>query len=451
MAAGFAEYFHKQIRCPVDHFRCIVKSSCSVDIAIDGQNFRYAVQRAQFPLQHRQLSQRAGLCRGIAFFHGSINPGQPGNDAVRSRRNNAGEINYAAGLFGGNIISARGWWGGQGKAECLQVFFSFAICTHAPECSTVARLNFLGTIGPLTLAWAMFRAFLIGVSVALVSIAPADDWKTILHAERSSPGDLEFSGEIAGAPAGDSRYVSYQDLLRLPQETYSIADDSNFHGKTDVSGVALSTLAETFSKSSDLIVAICYDHYRTNYPKNYLSAHHPILVLRINGQDREHWPSATSGDSMAPYVISHPEFKPSFKVLSHEDEPQIPYGVVRIEFRKEAEVFGAIRPRGKWTTDSPVGMGYVIARQDCFRCHNMGAEGGTMAQRSWPQLADIANKDQARFRAIIRNPPAVTPGAKMPAQPGYDDATLDALTAYFRTFSGQDPDADIPVKKDSHP
>ena len=297
----------------------------------------------------------------------------------------------------------------------------------------------------------MFRAFLIVLTVVLLSTVPDDDWKTILHAKPSSPGDLELAGEIAGVPAGDTRFASYQDLLRLPQETYSISDDSNFHGKTDISGVALSTLAETFSKSADMVVAICYDHYRANYPKDYLAAHHPILVLRMNGQDRDHWPNATSGDSMAPYVISHPEFKPSFKLLSHEDEPQIPYGVVRIEFRKEAEVFGAILPRGKWATDSPVGMGYVIARQDCFRCHNMGAEGGTMAGRSWPQLAEIASKEQLRFRAIIRNPLAVTPGAKMPPQPGYDDATLDALTAYFRTFAGQASETDVPARKDSHP
>ena len=120
---------------------------------------------------------------------------------------------------------------------------------------------------------------------------------------------------------------------------------------------------------------------------------------------------------MAPYLISHPEFTPAFKVLSHLDEPQIPYGVTRLEFRKEAEVFGAIRPPGKWTTDSPVGMGYVIARQDCFRCHNMGAEGGTMAGRSWVELAQMAEKDPPRFRAIVRNPAALKAGAKMPGSP----------------------------------
>ena len=58
-----------------------------------------------------------------------------------------------------------------------------------------------------------------------------------------------------------------------------------------------------------------------------------------------------------------------------------------------------------------------------------------MAGSSWVELAQMAEKDAARFRAIIRNPAAVKAGAKMPGQPGYDEATLDALTAYFRTFA----------------
>jgi len=283
------------------------------------------------------------------------------------------------------------------------------------------------------------------LAAALLMALRADDWKTILHAQRTSSGDLEVGGELTGGSTGEARYVAYEDLFRLPQETYSITDDSNFQGKTEISGVALSTLAEAFGAKTDMIVATCNDLYQAHYPAEYITAHHPLLVLRINGQDRNHWPVTTSGDSLGPYLISHPEFKPAFKVLSHEDEPQIPYGVVRIDFRRESEVFGSIRPRGSWNTDSPVGMGYVIARQDCFRCHNSGTEGGTMAQRPWLQLAAIADKHPEKFRAIIRNPAAVTPGAKMPGQPGYDDATLDALTAYFKTFANEGAD----TKKDA--
>ena len=295
----------------------------------------------------------------------------------------------------------------------------------------------------------MFRACLIVMAAALLGAAPAGNGKNLLHAERASPGDLEVGGQLAGVPAGETRFVRYEELLQLPQETYEVTDDSNFRGKTTIGGVALSVLAEALGKSADMIVAICNDQYRTNYPADYMAAHHPILVLRINGQDRDHWPAGAEGGSMTPYLISHPQFKPSFKVLSHEDEPQIPYGVVKIEFRKEADVFGAIRPPGEWKTDSPAGMGYVIARQDCFRCHNMGVEGGTMAGRSWAQLAEMAQKDAARFRAVIRNPAAVTAGAKMPGQPGYDDATLDALTAYFRTFADHGARAEKSAEKDS--
>ena len=280
----------------------------------------------------------------------------------------------------------------------------------------------------------MFRILAIVVVGAALTAVPAADPRAILRVERSSGGDMEVGGDLVGIAPGSTRYVRYEDLLQLPQETYSVSDDSNFRGATEISGVALSTLAQILGQSADMMVAICYDHYRTNYPADYLSAHHPLLVLKINRKDRDHWPASAEGGSMAPYLISHPVFKPSFKVLSHEDEPQIPYGVTRIEFRREAEVFGPIRPRGNWPADSPVEQGYVIARQDCFRCHNMGSEGGTMGGHSWSQLAAIARFDETRFQHTIRDPQSVRPGAKMPARKEYDDATLHALTEYFRTF-----------------
>jgi mono/diheme cytochrome c family protein len=270
----------------------------------------------------------------------------------------------------------------------------------------------------------------------MLTAMPVQASQSILRVQRSSPIDLEVGGELAGVPPGSTRYIRYEDLLQMPQENSTVSDDSNFRGKTEIGGVALETLAHLLGRTPNdaLIVAICYDQYRTNYPRDYLAAHHPVLVLRINGQFRDHWPLSENGGPLGPYLISHPFFKPAFKILSHEDEPQIPYGVTRIEVRWESVVFGAIRPPGKWPPDSQVGQGYVIARQDCFRCHNMGAEGGTMAGRSWLKLAELASNDRERFRRIIRNPASVNPDAKMPAQPGYDDATLDALTAYFKTF-----------------
>jgi hypothetical protein len=284
---------------------------------------------------------------------------------------------------------------------------------------------------------------LLLLAPAALAALQAPGSRTILREQRTSPGDLEVGGELAGLPAGATRYLRYQDLLRLPQESYAVNDDSNFPHGTEIGGVPLAALAKLFARSpeSALIVAICNDKYRTNYPRDYLAAHHPLLVLRMNAQERDRWPPSENGGSFGPYLISHPFFKPAFKVLSHEDEPQIPYGVTRIEFRQESVVFGAIRPRGKWLADSPVARGYVIARQDCFRCHNMGAEGGTMAGSSWRKLGELARSDPRRFGVIIRDPKSINPAAKMPGQSGYDDATLDALTAYFKTFSSAGSDS----------
>jgi hypothetical protein len=268
---------------------------------------------------------------------------------------------------------------------------------------------------------------------AIAQTGPAN----ILHLARSSSGDLEIGGDLSGLPHGSTRYIRYDDLLRMPQETYTVSDDTNFHGKTEIAGVPLETLARQLGSAPNdsMIVAICYDQYRANYPRDYIAAHHPILVLRINGRPHDQWPPSPYGDPLSPYLISHPTFKPAFKILSHQDEPQIPYGVTRIEVRRESVVFGAIRPNGNWPANSPVGEGYAIARQDCFRCHNSGAEGGAKAGRSWTQLAKDAMSDPGKFQKAIRNPASVRTNAQMPAHSDYDDSTLAALTAYFKTFA----------------
>jgi len=281
------------------------------------------------------------------------------------------------------------------------------------------------------------RSFSLLLACAALAALPVTDSQSILHAERFSADDLELGGELPGVPASTTRFVRYEDLLRLPQESYTVTDDSNLPAGTTISGVSLDLLVHLIGSTSadPLIVAICDDAYRANYPHNYLAAHHPLLVLRINGKLHDQWPALRVGGNPGPYLISHPFFKPAFNVLSHEDEPQIPYGVIRVEFRTESIVFGAIKPPGNWPENTPVEQGYMIARQDCFRCHNAGSEGGKKAGRAWLQLAKDAAQDGHRFRQTIRNPTSSNPKATMPAHTSYDDATLDALTAYFKTFA----------------
>ena len=262
---------------------------------------------------------------------------------------------------------------------------------------------------------------------------------TKLRAERQSPSDLEVGGDLAGLPPGATRYITREDLLALPQVTYTVTDDSNFTGPARISGVQLEELTRFLGAAphSDMIVAICDDKYRANYPRDYAAAHHPLLVLTINGQPPSGWPKDSEGHGydMGPYMISHPNFTPSFRIFSHADEAQIPWGVVRIELRDENAVFSEIVPRGPRGAAPLVRAGYRIAEQNCFRCHNMGREGGQKSGVPWLVLSAWATASPEYFAAYVRDPQARNPHAQMPGNPVYDDKTISALIAYFQTFS----------------
>jgi mono/diheme cytochrome c family protein len=259
-----------------------------------------------------------------------------------------------------------------------------------------------------------------------------------LHETRSSPLDLEVSGGLAGVPAGTVRFVRREDLLKLPQVSFRVSNDDNLAGPTQISGVLLEELLRQVSTEppADMVVAICDDLYRANYPRAYLTAHHPVLALRIDGKEPKDWPKDSEGNGLdiGPYLISHDAFAPSYAVLTHPEKAQIPWGVVRLEFRNEETVFGGIQPRGIHGKDQGVQDGYRLAQQNCFRCHNMGAEGGEKAGHPWLVLAAWAASAPDYFTAYVRNPRSRNTHAQMPGNPDYDDATMHALIAYFSGF-----------------
>jgi mono/diheme cytochrome c family protein len=306
------------------------------------------------------------------------------------------------------------------------------------------------------LACAMLRRWSVLLSVSLslllfltvASRSASSHWQTKFavpavsnltqRETRTSPLDLEIGGDLAGLPSGTVRYLTREDLLKLPQISYTVTNDANFTAPAQASGVLLEELVKHLSANpqSELVVAICDDLYRANYPRGYIAAHHPVLVLTINGKPPEGWPKDPEGQGldMGPYLISHPDFTSNSKVLSHTDEPQIPWGVVRLEFRNEKKVLGAIAPRGAHAEDSSVQDGYRIAQQNCFRCHNLGPEGGQKAGHPWLVLAAWATAAPEYFSAYVHDPRSKNPHAQMPGNPNYDDATIQALISYFRTF-----------------
>ena len=80
-------------------------------------------------------------------------------------------------------------------------------------------------------------AALIVAGTLLLSAQTASH-SPLLHATRQAPTDLEVGGAIPGA----GQFISYQDLLQLPQVSFMASNDSNFPVPARLSGVALDQL-----------------------------------------------------------------------------------------------------------------------------------------------------------------------------------------------------------------
>lgn len=261
-----------------------------------------------------------------------------------------------------------------------------------------------------------------------------------LHRARMSSTDLEVAGMLKGVASGEPRYVRYDELLTLPQETYTVADDSNFKGPVTITGIPLEQLPKLLGAQTGatMMTAVCDDAYAAHYPPDYLAKHHAVLVLKVNGKVPAQWPLGSDNAAMGPYMISHPTFAPAFTVLAHKDEAQVPWGVMRIEFLTPEDVYASIDParlRVPHDKDPMVLEGYAIARQNCFRCHGRTNEGGAKSGKSWDYLGRRAIADPAAFDRYVRTPKLVYPESEMAPSPQYDDATLQALRTYFALFA----------------
>lgn len=263
--------------------------------------------------------------------------------------------------------------------------------------------------------------------------------KLVLRHTRASSFDLEVTGALAGLPAGAKRYLRREDLTAVPQVNLTVADDPNFHRPVKVKGIELDLLARALAAQGEksVIVALCTDRYRSYYPQAYREIHKPVLALEIDGLGPSAWPKnpEVAGLSMGPYLITQSNFAPAFKILAHEDEAQIPWGVVQLEFRNEKTAFAAIAPRGPMAGAPAVQAGYRISQQNCLRCHGPESDEPLKGKLTWAGIAIFAAQAPQNFSAYVRKPKAVAKDAQMPANPSYDDETLDALTAYFRTFA----------------
>ena len=264
---------------------------------------------------------------------------------------------------------------------------------------------------------------------------PAHAQTISLSPARHLPDDFEVTG-LTPSPG----YLSRASLLKLPQSSAVIENDPDFpHLRLDVTGVPLETLARALRipESHYLIDMLCIDNYRSHDPADSIHQHHPILVLRVQGKAPAVWASATKNEDPGPYFVAYDHYAPTFKVLTHADQRQVPTNVVRMNVTTTEATYGPISPPSPATRE--MDAGFTIAKQNCLRCHAQGLVGGTKSIFTWQMLAAIASHTPRDFERYIRKPTDINPHAAMPANAIYDDPTLAAITAYFQTIAAPEP------------
>ena len=204
--------------------------------------------------------------------------------------------------------------------------------------------------------------FLIGTAVARAgALLP-------LYAERGGTFDLAITGKLRDVPFGQTRYLRWDDLRKLPTQTLSLTGEF-VPGEQKVTVVFLADFLKALplSEGADTVLATCTDGYASVYKADFISKYRPFIILEINGEGPERWPPAGLTYNPGPYVISFsPQLVPAEPPFL-DAEHKKPWGVAGIEIADFSERFKNVY-RGKWALLSallPVvlslGMGHPAA------------------------------------------------------------------------------------------
>ncbi len=255
-----------------------------------------------------------------------------------------------------------------------------------------------------------------------------------LHRERGSPLDLAVTGQLAGVPGGETRYVPWAELRALPVARLRLQDEFT-PGEQEVTVLYLDELwrALPAAPGADVLLATCNDGYASVYRRSFIAKYRPFLVLEIDGRGPADWPPPGLKFNPGPYVITiAAAVVPAVATLLDANHKK-PWGVVTVEFASYAERFHDAYA-GAWARLSArAAAGREIWVNSCASCHAGPGQafGGAKSGQAFPTLAALAAANPVFFRDYVRHPQALVPAAKMEGHPHYTDPELDQLIAFI--------------------
>src|SRR6266851_5025256 len=95
--------------------------------------------------------------------------------------------------------------------------------------------DFCLPLGSCALGYAMRPLWInLCAFTALFFVAAGTQSFPTLHESRQLSSDLEVSGVLAGLPPESTRYITRDELLALPQVSFTVTHDTNFTGRNKI-------------------------------------------------------------------------------------------------------------------------------------------------------------------------------------------------------------------------
>jgi mono/diheme cytochrome c family protein len=108
-----------------------------------------------------------------------------------------------------------------------------------------------------------------------------------------------------------------------------------------------------------------------------------------------------------------------------------PWQLAQIEILQFEQAYPHTKPE---TSEPQANAGYVLFRDQCFRCHAINREGGRVGPELNVPRNILEYRPEADVRAYIRNPLQFRYG-NMPAHADLTEADMNALIGYLRAMS----------------
>lgn len=251
--------------------------------------------------------------------------------------------------------------------------------------------------------------------------------------EPSASTDLEIVASWSGQEGYQPRYISLEEISRLPSFTLAKKLDVG-NGVQVARGVLLESLVANLGLGPTeqfMVLANCSDLYQTNFSSQEMADNRPVFITHVGELTVQEWADQQGNSGWGPYLIDIQEEGG----LVHPTHKK-PWGVQQLFLAAREDLLADLHSES--LAEKHLSIGIDIFLQSCASCHNTGSSplGGTVSNRSLPILATHAKYNKDYFLKMLKDPVGTNPTAeRMPILEGWNPDQMESLRIWMASHA----------------